>query len=109
MFCYTSGGGGGAGQEVRFLYFNAANYAVKSTVEAGQESLVSLAGELAGELGPAGGEVTAKLSSDQWLVVRVAGVRTVIVILQQKNLNLMEVAEEIQQLDKSSFAKICLL
>ena len=30
--------------QVQFLYFNAANYAVKSTVEAGSESLVSLAG-----------------------------------------------------------------
>ena len=53
--------------------------------------------------------MTANLNTDQWLVVRVAGVRTVIVILNQKNLNLMEVSEEVARLDKSSFGRICML
>jgi len=95
--------------QVKFLYFNAANYAVKSTVDAGNESLVSLAAELAGDLGSEGGEVTAKLNTDQWVVVRVAGVRTVVVLLNQRNLNLMEVTEEVARLDKSSFGTICML
>eukprot|EP00090_Calanus_glacialis_P007418 TRINITY_DN15853_c0_g1_i1.p1 TRINITY_DN15853_c0_g1~~TRINITY_DN15853_c0_g1_i1.p1 ORF type:complete len:430 (-),score=152.12 TRINITY_DN15853_c0_g1_i1:44-1333(-) len=93
---------------VKFIYFNAANFAVKSTVDPGNENLVNLASELASDL-PEGGEVTAKLNTDQWLVVRVAGVRTVIVILNQKNLNLMEVSEEVARLDKSSFGRICML
>jgi len=95
--------------QVKFLYFNAANYAVKSTVEAGSDSLVTLAADLAGDLGGEGGEVIAKLSTDQWVVVRVAGVRTVIVLLNQRNLNLMEVAEEVARLDKSSFGTVCML
>ena len=94
--------------QVKFIYFNAANFAVKSTVEQGNENLVNLASELASDI-PDGGEVTAKLNTDQWVVVRVAGVRTVIVLLNQKNLNLMEVSEEVGRLDKSSFGKICML
>jgi len=93
---------------VKFIYFNAANFAVKSTVDPGNENLVNLASELATDL-LEGGEVTAKLNTDQWVVVRVAGVRTVIVLLSQKNLNLMEVSEEVARLDKSSFGRICLL
>ena len=50
--------------------------------------------------------MTCKLHTDQWLVVRVAGLRTVVVLLQQKNLNLMEVAEEVARLDRASFGKI---
>ena len=78
-------------------------------MEAGNESLVNLAAELTADLPASGGEVTGKLSSDQWLVVRVAGARTVIIILAVKNLNLLEVSEEVAKLDKSSFGKICLL
>jgi len=99
----------GTGDSVRFIYYNGANFAVKSTVEAGNESLVNLAAELTADLPASGGEVTGKLSSDQWLVVRVAGARTVIILLAVKNLNLLEVSEEVAKLDKSSFAKICLL
>jgi len=95
-------------QDVKFIYFNAANFAVKSTVDAGNENLANLAAELAADL-PEGGEVTAKLNTDQWVVVRVTGVRTVIVLLNQKNLNLMEVSEEVARLDKSSFSRISLL
>jgi len=98
-----------SGDQVKFLYFNAANYAVKSTVEAGSELLVGLAGDLASDLGSNGGEVTAKLSTDQWVVVRVSGVRTIIVLLNQRNLNLMEVTEEVARLDKSSFGSVCIL
>ena len=75
--------------QVKFLYFNAANFAVKSTVEAGSENLViliqlhqidrnenkkyfevTLAADLAADLSASGGEVTAKLNTDQWVVVR---------------------------------------
>ena len=69
---------------------------------------VTLAADLAADLSSEGGEVTAKLNTDQWVVVRqyhhsfhttphilnqvrVSGVRTVIVLLNQRNLNLMEV------------------
>jgi len=98
-----------AQDQVRFLYYNAANFAVKATVEAGSGGLVSLAADLASDLGSGGGEVTAKLATDQWVVVRVAGVRTVIVLLQQRNLNLMEVTEEVARLDKTSFGSVCML
>ena len=94
---------------VKFIYYNGANFAVKSTVEAGNENLVNLAAELAADLPETGGEVTGKLGNDQWIVVRVAGVRTIIIILTLKNLNLLEVSEEVSKLDKSSFSKICLL
>ena len=105
----TGGAETGSADQVRFIYFNQANYAVKSTVESGNENLVHLAAELSADLGPSGGEVTAKLHTDQWVVVRVAGVRTVVVVLQARNLNLMEVAEEVGRLDRSSFGKICML
>ena len=65
------------------------------------------------------------LLSSTCLQVRVAGVRTVIVLLNQRNLNLMEVTqtinqsnaflldfqvtEEVARLDKSSFGSVCLL
>ena len=94
---------------VKFIYYNGANFAVKSTVEAGNENLVNLAAELAADLPQSGGEVTGKLGNDQWIVVRVAGVRTIIIMLTLKNLNLLEVSEEVLKLDKSSFSKICLL
>ena len=103
----TSGATGS--ENVKFVYYNAANFAVKSTVEPGSEALLSLAAEVTADLPASGGEVTTKLSSDQWMVVRVAGLRTVIIILSLKNLNLLEVSEEVAKLDKSSFAKICLL
>ena len=94
---------------VKFIYFNGANFAVKSTVEPGSESLVNLAAELASGLPERGGETTAKLNNDHWLVVRKAGVRTVIIIIAVKNLNLLEVSEEVAKLDKTSFSQICLL
>ena len=58
---------------VRFIYFNGANFAVKSTVEPGSESLVNLAAELASGLPERGGETTVKLNNDHWLVVRKTG------------------------------------
>jgi len=106
----TSATGSVTGSDhVRFVYYNAANFAVKSSMEPGSEALLSLAAELSSDLPESGGEVTGKLSSDKWMVVRVAGLRTVIIILSLKNLNLLEVSEEVAKLDKSSFAKICLL
>ena len=95
-------------ETVRFIYFNGANFAVKSTVEAGSETLVNLAAELAAALPERGGETTAKLNNDQWVVVRRSGVRTVI-ILVMKNINLLDVWEEVNKLDKTSFSQICLL
>ena len=95
-------------ENVRFIYFNGANFAVKSTVEAGSETVVNLAAELAAALPDSGGETTAKLSTDQWVVVRRSGVRTVI-ILVMKNINLLDVWEEVNKLDQTSFSQICLL
>jgi len=104
---------GPGSDQARFLYFNQSNFAVKFTVEPGNEAMVQLAADLAKDLeelsgacNTSGGEITAKLHNDQWLVVRLAGLRTVVVLLQQKNLNLMEVAEEVARLDRASFSKI---
>jgi len=100
---------------VRFLYFNAANMAVKSTAQGGDivsSDMVRLAGDLVGDLSQLnkqkGGEVTVKLATDQWIVARRAGERTVLVLLMQKNLNLMEVAEEVGKLYKTCFDNICM-
>lgn len=105
----SSGTDNQTSEQVKFLYFNKANYAVKSTVEPGNENLVQLATDLSADLQETGGEVTTKLNTDQWLVVRVVGVRTVVVLLNTRNLNLMEVAEEVSRLDKTSFGSICML
>jgi len=94
---------------VKFIYYNGANFALKSTVEAGHESVINLAADLTSDLGGEDGEVVGKLNNDHWLVVRMAGLRTVVIILNMKNLNLLEVSEEVMKLDKSCFAKICLL
>ena len=99
-----------AGSEnVKFIYYNGANFALKSTLEPGNEHLVSLAAELTCDLASGEGEVVAKLNNDSWVVVRVAGVRTTVIILTIKNLNLLDVSEEVAKLDKSSFSKICFL
>ena len=97
--------------QVRFLYFNSANMAVKSTAQGGD--MVRLAGDLVTDLGKLdggeGGEVTVKLATDQWIVARTAGARTVLVLLLQRNLNLMEVEEEVTKLYKTSFDNICMM
>jgi len=115
----VSGAGSTAPDNVQFLYFNAANMAVKSTVQGqGQQQgdggdMVRLAGDLLADLGhlskEKGGEVTVKLATDQWIVARMAGERTVLVLLMQKNLNLMEVAEEVGRLYKTCFDNICMM
>ena len=69
----------------------------------------SLAAELTCDLASGEGEVVAKLNNDNWVVVRVAGVRTIVIVLTIKNLNLLDVSEEVAKLDKSSFSKICFL
>jgi len=94
---------------VKFIYYNGANFALKSTVEAGHESVINLAADLTSDLCGQDGEVVGKLNNDNWLLVRMAGLRTVVIILNMKNLNLLEVSEEVMKLDKSCFAKICLL
>jgi hypothetical protein len=122
-----SGGGGGSnsggaaavggGDLPRFLYFNASNMAVTRTVPVSgsvqDDKLVKLAAELMADLRRSGegggGEVSAKLASEEWVVVQVAGARAVIVLLQEKSLNLMEVAEEVAKLKKSNFDNICML
>jgi hypothetical protein len=119
----ASGGAGGpstvvnGGDLSRFLYFNATNMAVtrsaaSSQDEGAREKLVKLAADFISDLRRSGrteGEVSAKLASEEWLVVQVAGARTIIVLLQEKNLNLLEVAEEVAKLKKSSFDNICML
>ncbi len=119
----SSGGGSnsgaatlGGGDLPRFLYFNASNMAVTRTVPVSgsvqDDKLVKLAAELMADLrrsGEGGGEVSAKLASEEWVVVQVAGARAVIVLLQEKSLNLMEVAEEVAKLKKSKFDNICML
>jgi hypothetical protein len=106
----------GGGDLPRFLYFNASNMAVTRTVPVSgsvqDDKLVKLAAELMADLrrsGEGGGEVSAKLASEEWVVVQVAGARAVIVLLQEKSLNLMEVAEEVAKLKKSNFDNICML
>ena len=71
--------------------------------------MINLAADLTSDLFGQDGEVVGKLNNDNWLVVRMAGLRTVVIILNMKNLNLLEVSEEVMKLDKSCFAKICFL
>lgn len=107
---------------VMFLYFNASNLAVKSTVGEGHSKAIMLAqdmiqdlrlttatvggldGQVIGE-----GEVVSRLSTDEWVVVQVAGARTIVVVLTDKNINLMDVAESVSRLKKTSFDNICML
>jgi hypothetical protein len=112
-------GVGGGGDLNRFLYFNAANMAVTRSHhlhadENGGGRLIRLAADLAADLRRSGGqaeaEVTAKLAaSEEWVMVQVAGARTIVVLLHEKNLNLMEVGEEVARLKKASFDNICML
>ena len=55
------------------------------------------------------GEVVSRLSTDEWVVVQVAGSRTIVVLLTDKNINLMDVAESVNRLKKTSFDNICML
>ena len=103
----------------RFLYFNASNMAVTQSHHSidenggGRERLVRLAADLAADLrrtGQTEAEVTAKLAaSEEWVVLQLVGARTIIVQLHERNLNLMEVAEEVARLKKASFDNICML
>ena len=95
-----------------FIYFNAANLAIKSTVVEGQEKLTKIGADFIEDLRNSGfseGEIMAKTWSEEWVVVQVAGARTIIVLLHDKNLNLMEVAEEVSRLEKNRFDSICML
>ncbi len=95
-----------------FIYFNAANLAIKSTVIEGQEKLIKIGADFVEDLRNSGfseGEIMAKTWSEEWVVVQVAGARTIIVLLHDKNLNLMEVAEEVSRLEKNRFDSICML
>ena len=75
--------------------------------------MVRLAADLAADLrrtGQTEAEVTAKLAaSEEWVVLQLVGARTIIVLLHERNLNLMEVAEEVARLKKASFDNICML
>ncbi len=108
----------------RFLYFNASNMAItrsqhnngsidENAVSCGRdERLIRLAADLAADLRQAGqteAEATAKLATEEWVVVQLAGARTIIVLLHDKNLNLTEVAEEVARLRRASFDNICML
>jgi len=110
---------------VMFLYFNASNLAVKSTVGEGHSKAIMLAQDMIQDLrltiDPDGvglssggsqvceGEVVSRLSTDEWVVVQVAGSRTIVVLLTDKNINLMDVAESVNRLKKTSFDNICML
>jgi len=97
---------------VMFLYYNASNLAVKSTVMDGHSKAIMLAQDLLLDLARSGsdeGEVCTKLSNDEWVVVQVAGARTIVVILTEKNINLIDVAESVNKLKKTSFDNICML
>lgn len=99
-------------ESVSFLYFNASNLAVKSTVEEGHEKLVKIGADFVEDLrrfGNLDGEVMAKMSTEEWVVVQVAGARVIVILLQDKNLNLMEVAETVSRTGKASFDSICML
>jgi len=99
-------------ENVMFLYYNASNLAVKSTVPDGHTKAIMLAQDLILDLARSGsgeGEVCTKLSNDEWVVVQVAGARTIVVILTEKNINLIDVAESVNKLKKTSFDNICML
>jgi len=111
---YTSKtrGPAGAQESISFLYFNSANLALKSTVDEGQEKSIKVGADFVDDLrrfGGGDGQVMAKLWTEEWVVVEVAGARTIVLILQDKNLNLMEVAEAVAKLEKTSFDSICML
>ena len=58
---------------VMFLYYNASNLAVKSTVMDGHSKAIMLAQDLLLDLARSGsdeGEVCTKLSNDEWVVVQ---------------------------------------
>ena len=98
--------------QISFLYFNAANLAVKSTVEEGQEKLVKVGADFLEDLkrqGNQDGELMVKLGSEEWVVVQAAGARIIIQLLQDKNLNLIDVSEAVARLEKANFDSICML
>eukprot|EP00088_Acartia_fossae_P020672 TRINITY_DN2220_c0_g1_i1.p1 TRINITY_DN2220_c0_g1~~TRINITY_DN2220_c0_g1_i1.p1 ORF type:complete len:475 (-),score=112.44 TRINITY_DN2220_c0_g1_i1:487-1911(-) len=114
----SSGSGSASPDNVMFLYFNASNLAVKSTVSQGHSKAIMLAQDFLQDLktaaGPDGllggeGEIVSRLSSDEWVVLQVAGARTIVVLLTEKNINLMDVAESVNRLKKTSFDNICML
>lgn len=109
-------GGSGSGELVRFLYFNASNMAITRSLDENcgrDERLIRLAADLAADLRRAGqteaAEATARLATEEWAVVQLAGARTIVFLLHDKNLNLTEVAEEVARLRRASFDNICML
>ena len=110
---YAAGGSSASASDpVSYIYFNASNLALKSTVNGGQEKSIKVAADFVEDLrrgSDTHSQVMAKLWSEEWVVVEVAGARTIVFILQDKNLNLMEVAEAMTKLEKASFDSICML
>jgi len=99
-------------ESVSFLYFNSANLAVKSTIEQDRDKLLKIAADFVEDLkkiGKSDGEIVAKMWTEDWVVVQVAKTRTIVFILQDKNLNLMEVAESVTRLRRTNFDSICML
>jgi len=97
---------------VSFLYFNSSNLAVKSTIEDNKDKVLKIAADFIEDLRKAGrneGEIVAKMWSEDWVVVQVAGTRTIVVILHERNHNLMEVAEAVAKLQRTNFDSICML
>ena len=81
-------------------------------VEEGQERLIKVGADFlldGRRLGDTHGEVMVKLSSDEWVVVQVSGPRIILQLFSDKNLNLIEVAEAVTRLEKTSFDSICML
>jgi hypothetical protein len=99
-------------ESLSFIYFNASNLAIKSTVTEGHAKLTKIGADFIEDLCNSGcteGEIMAKTWTEEWVVVQVAGARTIVVLLHDKNLNLMEVSESVSRLEKTRFDSICML
>ena len=105
-------------QQYRFIYFNDMNLAIKSSIHAKRSSQISVSTEIMRllvdihgdfDLLKQGGEIAAKNSAECWIVGKRSGNREFFVILNQKNLSLIEINDEVKRLMATSFSNILFL
>ncbi|XP_009071210.1 PREDICTED: vacuolar fusion protein CCZ1 homolog, partial [Acanthisitta chloris] len=107
--------------QFKFIYFNHMNLAEKSTIHMRKTPSVSLASvhpDLMKILGDINSdfsrvdedeEIIVKAMSDYWVVGKKSDQRELYVILNQKNVNLIEVNEEVKKLCATQFNNIFFL
>uniref|UniRef100_G3MQL6 CCZ1/INTU/HSP4 first Longin domain-containing protein n=1 Tax=Amblyomma maculatum TaxID=34609 RepID=G3MQL6_AMBMU len=102
----------------KYIYFNRMNLAQKSTVHSERRTGIAVPPELVRFLADINedlqqvedaGEMTAKTTSEWWVVGKVSDQREFYVVLNQKSANIIQIHDEVKRLCASQFQNISFL